>query len=265
MIRLRGALMLVAVPAAAFAQTPPPSGEDDPVLPPSEPPLLDPPPVDDTRAPDPFVPEAVPPPAEPTFEMHSRNYRTTTTEEESMFTRFGFAISAGGGVSGFTDNTARSATQDGGGWDVRATFGTRSPIAAEISYLGSAQAIEALGLDNNAVLLGNGVQANVRVNLTTDTDLQPFLFGGAAWRRYQVTNTDSNTSDVADDDDVLEIPVGAGLAYRYRGLILDMRGEYRRTTQEDLMPSLTQDGPFANDGQAELHRWGVNANIGYEF
>jgi hypothetical protein len=266
MIRLRGALMLIAVPAAAFAQTPPPSG-DDPEPPTSEPmPPETPPPVDDSEAPHPFVPEAVAPgPAEPTFEMRSRNYHTTLTEEESMFTRFGFAISAGGGVSGFTDNTARSATQDGGGWDVRATFGTRSPIAAEISYLGSAQTIEALGLDNNAVLLGNGVQANVRVNLTTDTDVQPFLFGGAAWRRYQVTNTDSNTSDVADDDDVLEIPVGAGLAYRYRGLIIDMRGEYRRTTQEDLMPSLTQDGPFASDSQAELHRWGVNANVGYEF
>jgi hypothetical protein len=31
------------------------------------------------------------------------------------------------------------------------------------------------------------------------------------------------------------------------------------------MPSLTQPGPFDNDDRASLHRWGVNANIGYEF
>ena len=255
MTRLRGALLLaIAAPAAVFAQPLP-----DPEAPTDAP--ADP----DNKTPDPFKPEAEPPRPEPTFEMRSHTYRTTTTETESMFSRFGFAISAGGGVSGFTDNTARSATNDGGGWDVRATFGTHSPLAAEVSYLGSAQTIDALGLDDGAVLLGNGVQANVRLNLTTTASVQPFLFAGAAWRRYQLTNVDTNTSDVADDDDVLEIPVGAGIAYRYRGFILDARGEYRRTTEEDLMPSLTQDGPFANDSQAELHRWGVNANIGYEF
>jgi opacity protein-like surface antigen len=256
MTRLRAALLLaIATPAAVFAQ---------PLPDPEAPAPTDP----DNETPDPFRPTDPPRPepvAEPTFEMKAQTYRTTTTESESPFARFGFAISAGGGVSGFTDNTARSATQDGGGWDVRATFGTRSPLAAEVSYIGSAQAIDALGLDDDAVLLGNGVQANVRVNLATDANVQPFLFAGAAWRRYQLSNVDSNTSDISDDDDVLEIPVGAGVAFRYRGFLLDARGEYRRTTEEDLMPSLTQDGPFANDSQAELHRWGVNANIGYEF
>ena len=259
MTRLRAALLMaIAAPAAVYAQPLP-----DPDAP------SDPPPTPDNTTPDPFKPtdpprtEPVPEPS--TYEMKSHNYQTTTTETESFFTRFGFAISAGGGVSGFTDETARSATQDGGGWDVRATFGTRSPIAAEVSYLGSAQTIDALGIDDDAVLLGNGVQANVRINLMSNYAVQPFLFAGAAWRRYQLTNTDTNTSDVSDDDDVLEIPVGAGIAYRYRGFILDARGEYRRTTQEDLMPSLTQDGAFTNDSQAELHRWGVNANVGYEF
>ncbi|MDQ3334835.1 MAG: porin family protein [Myxococcota bacterium] len=255
--------MAIAVPAAALAQTPPPSGDvPAPLPPPSDPPLPDSPPTED---PDPMIPPAEPPIADPTYSMQSRNYHTTLTEPESMFARFGWAVSAGGGVSGFTNQTARDATQAGGGWDVRATFGTRSPLAAEVSYLGSAQTIEALGLDDNAVLLGNGVQANVRVNLSTMSSVQPFFFAGAAWRRYQLTRVDTNTSDVADDDDVLEIPLGAGVAYRYNGFILDARGEYRRTTQENLMPSLTQDGDFSTDSQAELHRWGVNANIGYEF
>ena len=240
MTRLRGALLLlVAAPLAAQAD-------------------------DDTKAPEEFVPGAnwV---NEPTYEVKAHQYTTTTTESrDGLFADFGWAVSAGGGVSGFTDNSARGTAQDGGAWDVRATFGTRSPLAAEVSYLGSMQQIDALGLDN-ALLVGNGVQANVRLNLTTSAALQPFLFAGAAWRHYSLTNVDTNTSDIDSSDNVLEVPVGAGLAYRYRGFLLDARGEYRPATNNDLMPSFTQDRDFESDNRADLHRWGVNANIGYEF
>jgi hypothetical protein len=202
----------------------------------------------------------------PTFSAADRTYTTTTTERHGMFSAYGVSLSAGGGVSGFTSSTAREATKDGGGWDVRATIGTRLPLAAEVSYLGSAQRINALGLDNNAVLVGNGVQGDLRLNLVSGMPLQPFIYAGAAWRRYDLTNTNTNTSDVSGTDNVVEFPMGVGLAYHYRGFILDARGEFRPATNNDLMPSLNNsDDTIGNDSSAALHRYGVNANVGYEF
>jgi hypothetical protein len=245
MTRLSAVLLLLVAATPALADDPAPD------------------PAPDQKVPDPFVPEADPARPDPTFRMSNHTYRTVVTQTSPSLWS-GIAVSAGGGVSGFTGESARDAASDGGGWDVRATIGTHSPIAAEVSYLGSMQAIDALGLDDNALLVGNGVQANVRINLSTTSAVQPFLFGGAAWRHYSLQNVDTNTSDVSGSDDVLEIPVGAGVAYRYRGFILDARGEFRASTNDDLLPSLTQE-PFSNDNQAELHRWGVNANVGYEF
>lgn len=185
-----------------------------------------------------------------------------TTERERM----GLTIAAGGGTSGFTGNTLRDSTNMGGDWDVRLTFGSRSPLAFEASYIGSAQKISALGLNNNAMLIGNGAQGALRLNLTTDLPVQPFLFGGAAWRRYSVTNNANNTSDVANKDDVLEIPVGAGFAGKFMGLVLDARGEFRYTTNADLVATGGNEPVIGvSNDHGTMHRWGLNANIGYEF
>jgi hypothetical protein len=183
-------------------------------------------------------------------------------KEPTMFERLGLSIAAGGGVSGFTDSSIRDNTKDGGGWDVRATFGTRSFLSFEANYIGSAQAIDALGLDSDAMLVSNGVQGALRVNFLRDTAVQPFLYGGVAWRRYDVTNTSTAFSDVNDEDDVLEIPAGIGVAYRWKGLLLDARGEFRATTDNDLMPRFTVGGLRE---PLPMHRYGVNASIGYEF
>ena len=291
MTRLRGALVLTAVFApAAFADTPPcapnpdPSAnttacpvpkdgttttttttQTNPATPSPTPPTTT---TNDESGTPPTVvtePEAtVPPPpyeAPPTYQANDRTYTTTTTEtQQSFFTRYGIALSAGGGVSDFTDKTARSETKAGGSWDVRAILGSKSPLAAEVSYLGSAQEITSLGLSNNALLVGNGAQGDLRVNFTPHYMVTPFIYGGVAWRHYSIERSDVNTSDVANTDNVMEFPVGAGVAYHYNGLMLDARGEYRRTTSNDLMPSLSNSGD-----NASLHRWGVNANIGFEF
>lgn len=250
MTRLAGALLcMIAAPIAALAQAAP----DD-----APPPDVD---VDVDVDVDPNVP----PPQPPTYEMRSRTFEMTTVEVEPRpASGFGVAISAGGGFTDFVNETARKSTAVGGAWDVRATIGTRSYLAAEVAYVGSAQAIDALGLDDDAILVGNGVQGAVRVNFSRNP-LQPFAFAGVAWRHFELTNVDTNTSDVSGEDDVIEIPVGLGLAYRNRGLFLDLRGEFRPTTQEDLMPPLDDDEFLADDGEAALHRWGVNATIGYEF
>lgn len=237
--------LLVLAGTAAADETPPDPDNtaNDPV-----PPV----PTEDPPAPAP-APIVVSPPPMTYGDPPARDQR-------SMLERLGVGITAGGGVAGFTDSELRDTTGDGGDWDVRATFGTRSLLAFEASYLGSAQTIDSLGLDDSAILVGNGIQGNLRVNAMPDFVVQPFAFGGVAWRRYDLTNADTNTSAVNDSDDVIEFPVGVGVAYRYRGLLLDARGEVRFATEEDLVPNLA-----GESGAEKMHRYGINANIGYEF
>lgn len=208
-----------------------------------------------------YVPPPPPPP--PTITVQEER-PDDVAMPKTRGERAGVAISAGAGASGFTNDQLRGTTNVGGEWDVRLTMGTRSPLAFEASYIGSAQPINALGLSNDAMLVGNGVQGALRLNGTIDLPVQPFIFGGAAWRHYAVTNTTTNTSDISNKDDVLEIPMGVGLAGTYEGLILDARGEFRYTTNNDLLRANGIDIGSTNDF-ASMHRWGVNASVGYEF
>ncbi len=180
--------------------------------------------------------------------------------DEGILKNLGFGIAAGGGAGGFVNDSLRNTTSVGGDWDVRATIGTRMPIAFEGSYIGSAQSIDALGLDNDAVLVGNGVQGALRFSAPIGLPFRPFAFGGAAWRRYDLTGSDTNLSDVAGADDVLELPVGIGIGGSWNGLMLDARGEYRFSADNDLLP-VTEDG----SDYAEMDRWGIKGTVGVEF
>ncbi len=264
---LVGAVLLAATSAYAAPDDQTPTPNDPTVPTDSIPPPVDP---DPTTEP-PLAP--MPPPAPvpvvdptPTIEQPITNINViepAPSESWYSMNRAGFSLTAGGGVQGFTGGTMRDTTNDGGNWDVRAAFGTRLPVSFEASYLGSAQQINALGLDSNALLVGNGIQGNLRINATTgDIPVQPFLFGGVAWRRYQLENTSTNTSDVIGEDDVLEVPLGIGVAYKHRGFTIDARGEYRPSFYSNLVPD---SGTNAFSDPASLDRWGVNANLGVEF
>lgn len=173
---------------------------------------------------------------------------------------YGLNLTAGGGVGGFTQEEMRDTTKVGGLWDVRAAFGTRKPLGIEAAYIGSAQAIDAIGLDANAILIGNAVEALARVNVLPEDDIGPYLFVGGAWKRYDLTNVDTNTSDVSDYDNLLEIPMGIGFAYRSGNFVGDLRGEFRASAYADLVPM--------GDGTADsaaMHTWGASARVGYAF
>ena len=178
----------------------------------------------------------------------------------SMPRPLGMSLAVGGGVTAFADDEMREFVDLAGSWEARLTLGTRQRIAVEASYLGSAQSIDSLGLDQDAVLLSSGVGGALRLNLLTDR-FQPYVLAGAAWRRYDVVNSDFNTSSVSDEDDVLETPVGIGFSYRYEPLIVDARGVYRRVFYDDLIQ------PAVAAGQEELglHTWTANLMAGFEF
>ncbi|HUS66153.1 MAG TPA: OmpA family protein [Kofleriaceae bacterium] len=193
--------------------------------------------------------------------------RETTTGH--LLTPFGMAISVGGGVVGFVDQDARDITDTGGEWEARLTLGTRSPIAIEAAYVGSAQGIDALGVDSNAMLVGSAIEGDARLNLTTSA-VQPYIFGGIGFTHYEVANTNRNTSSINDEEDMGHVPVGAGLGFQTAGLLIDVRGTFRAAFDDDLLDQPV-DGdepdliPDQGDAKAELDTWNVGARVGWEF
>jgi hypothetical protein len=179
------------------------------------------------------------------------------------------AISVGGGVIGFVDQDARDFTDPGGTWEARLTLGTRTPLAVEAAYVGSAQDIDALGVDTGAMLIGNAIEGDARLNLTTGA-VQPYIFGGIGFTHYEVANTNRNTSSINDEEDMGHVPVGAGLGFQAAGLLIDVRGTFRAAFDDDLLDQPVQGDepdliPDQNDAKAELDTWNVGARVGWEF
>ncbi len=204
-------------------------------------------------------PMPAPPPPATTYPTESYSEPYVEAPSESWIESVGLGFSAGGGVDDFASDTMRSTTGVGGGWNVRATLGTKTFLALEGSYIGSAQNINALGLDNDALLIGNGIQGAGRLNFLTDFPVQPFVYAGVAWRHYDISESNINTSDIANDDDVAEFPGGVGVSGYLYGMMADVRGEYRFATGEDLAPSRN------NSGDATMDRWAVTGSLGFAY
>jgi hypothetical protein len=158
--------------------------------------------------------------------------------EDGLIMPEDMSLSIGAGVTGFTDSNMRDYANVGGSWEARLTAGTRSTLAVEAAYVGSAQSIDALGLDNNAILVGNGAEGLARVNLTK-SGVQPFIVAGVGWTRYDTTNADVNTSAVSSKDNVFQIPLGLGVGYRYDKFIFDARAMFRPSFDNDLVAKQT--------------------------
>jgi hypothetical protein len=241
----RRAVSVVTCTVSAMAQTPPPP---EPVA------VVDPVPalpvVTAAPVPEPMYLPALMPDGPPPVESPS-----------GPMSVIGVGAMVGGGLTGFVDKQARAFTDNGPSWDARLTVGTRLPLAVEAAYMGSAQNISALGINDNALIVGQGAEAALRINLTRMA-VQPYLFGGAGWTRYQLRRTAENTSSLRGTDDIVTAPFGAGLAVRVAaGLLLDLRATGRAAFYDDLM-----DGAYANTGEdARLHSWNLGGRLGWEF
>jgi hypothetical protein len=190
---------------------------------------------DDRRFNDPYAPV--------THEDHDAHLRTP----------HGLELALGGGVNNFTNAAVNDRTNPGGAWTVRALYGSRALLAAELAYIGTAADLTGAGIDPDAKLLSNGAEGLLRLNLGTGP-LQPYAFGGAAWKRYTLMNNGPGTTIVRDGDNVLEIPFGAGIAMRARGFVFDARFDYRPAFDEEMFT-------FADN---DMDNWAATARIGFE-
>jgi len=180
--------------------------------------------------------------------------------EEHIRSRIGVSIQGGGGVTDFTGSGERGATNIGGSWDIRAVFGTRQIVGIEAAYVGSAHGLSTgSAVVNNATLIGNGVEGNLRLNapfLVQGTLVEPFGFVGAGWSHYYFTN---GYVAGANADNVGTIPMGGGLALAYRGFLAEARFTYRSVYDDN---EIHFQGPV---GSAGLDNWNVGGMVGFEF
>jgi hypothetical protein len=142
-------------------------------------------------------------------------------------------------------------------------LGARQFIGVEGAYVGSARSINTLGVDNDAVLVSNGAEGALRLNIPVQLNagqslISPFGFAGVGWQRYDVTNSAvSATSSVAGRDDVMTVPFGGGLALAHSAFMADARFTYRQTYYNDMLRSTLANG--------NLNTWGVSGNVGFIF
>ncbi len=189
-------------------------------------------------------------------------------DDADDWTRYGMSVSVGAGVQDFTNDQMQETTDMGGLWDLRVAFGTTSPVGLEAAYIGSATPINTVfGPEQDATLIGTGAEGLARVNIIPLGVVTPYAFGGLAWQRYDVTGADFRTADtgIEDEDTLLEVPVGAGLAFRPYGFLADARFTYRAALGEDLVIADDRDPIETNDTKAGMDTWGVSARLGVEF
>lgn len=186
------------------------------------------------------------------------------SDEYEVRSAVGINVMVGGGLTGFIKDQTTDYTDLGGAWEARVAVGTKYPFSVEAAYLGGAQDVDALGLEDGAILLGNGAELGARVNVLSGmTPVQPFLTAGAAWKRYDITNSDFNTSNLNDEENVLEIPVGAGIGFTAGPLLLDLRGTYRPAFFDDM--TRTGEDDIDEDSATDLDNWRASLNAGFAF
>lgn len=172
--------------------------------------------------------------------------------------RRAFSISVGGGVTGFLADTPRDSTSVGGEWEARVGFAPASDLMIEAGYVGTAQPLDALGSEDDAVLVGTGLELAARLNFLTGA-IRPFALVGGGWTRYDVTRTDITSADVAEEDDVFHAPVGIGVDYRIGRLVLDVRAMFRAAVDSDLFATAGGD-----EDAGRLDRWSAALRLGFE-
>lgn len=201
------------------------------------------------------------------YEEDEYGYEYDEKAPDHLVTGLGTGVMIGGAGTGFADEEARDFVDTGGAWDLQLIFGTRTPLALQLGYQGTASDINAVGLDTDTILLSNGGDATLRWNILQTFmgpmelggmgTIEPYAMGGVGYRRYDLINSDFNTSNVQDSDNMGEVPVGGGIAWLANGFILDVGGSYRFAFEDNLFGD-TENSP-------SLDRWEVGANLGFEF
>ncbi len=173
----------------------------------------------------------------------------------------GLTIALGAGVSGFTDHAMRGATSLAGAWELRGAWGTRSHVALELAYIGSANGVDSLYGHESATLFGTTFEGHLRLAAAPRATWSPYAFAGLGYQRFSIDEHDFSLADtgVASTGDVVEIPLGAGFVYRAGRIVTDLRGSFRAALGTGIILSSPATGTLA-----PMHAWQATLAVGYE-
>jgi hypothetical protein len=164
----------------------------------------------------------------------------------------GLTLTVGGGIFGFTHEEARRVTDTVGPQvELGLLLGSRRHLGLEVGYAGMGQDLKIPGIED-ASFFAHGLEGLVHFTFLSHT-VRPFLFAGAAAKVYVLEPSDSPR--LVPHDTVLEIPVGAGVAFHVSYFVVDLRGAYRFAFDEGL-------GGRAFD--PELDTWSSTLRVGFE-
>jgi hypothetical protein len=164
----------------------------------------------------------------------------------------GITVMAGGGGGSFFDDDLAGQTSATGMWQVRAVVGSRRHFAGEMAYVGGAQNVNTLGVNQGARMINNGFEGAFRWNVLTGI-LQPYALGGIGYQHYKIADEQVITSDVQSYGDVLNFPLAVGVALKPGPFTLDGRVTFRPATNSGLLRS------------NNMSTWDIGANAGFEF
>lgn len=170
----------------------------------------------------------------------------------------GIALQLGGGFEDFTNQAMRDTTGSGGSWDLRLVLGMQSIVGFEAAYVGATRQITPLGRTSSSYLLSNGGEVALRLNAPIVRGpilVEPFGFVGVGWAHYAIADYNAGfTADFTSKDDVMTLPLGGGIAFADRALLLDVRASYTPTYYNDMVR-----------GGGGLDHWGVGGHVGIVF
>ena len=173
-----------------------------------------------------------------------------------LLTDYGESLVVSGGVTNFIEDSIRNITDTGGFWEARLGLGTRFWIGVEGADVGSARKIRTTGVDTN--LVSHGAEGNLRINYPASGGnllIEPFVFGGLGWTHFHINGLRATTGILRPSDDILTVPVGAGITFGYDHFLIEGRFTYRQTFYDDLVPG----------GNGTLKNWAAGASLGFEF
>jgi hypothetical protein len=188
--------------------------------------------------------------------MGARAVAEEEEEELILLHPWGMSLSVGVGLNDFPGQRMGAATEPGGSWDLRFGLGTREVIALELAYVGTAHRIGAIGMDE-ATLMSAAFEAALRLHVA-DGAWRPYFLLGVASRHYYLDYAEYNTSDMGNQDDVLEVPFGMGLSFRRDRVVLDARAVYRPAAYTNFVKT-------EPDERSPLDNYDLSARVGIEF
>lgn len=165
------------------------------------------------------------------------------------------SIIIGGGVADFVFSPVRNRTNLSGSWDARYLIGTRSNIAFEAGYMGTAA-----GLDNvlgDGHLLTHQVSGSLRLNATRGR-FQPFVTAGAGWAFLRLSRSDEfSVLEGQRSSSSFLAPFSGGIAaYIGTHLVVDARGTYSL---------ISNNYSFSATQRSRPDMWSAQLSLGYAF